>query len=366
MKKLSVIIAILVVSICMADIGQELQNGTFDSSLSGWATGPAGTEAVVFYDEAAVLLNPGDFPLDPTWPLQDNSFEFLLTHPAPAGGDVPASSLSQAFLLPTNADMLSFDITIEIYSRLTIQPETDTIKAILWTGPSLSQEVEIYEITSTDIEYYTDPAEWLLEEGDYDDIAGILTHHIIYNTPIEYDVSSLAGQNVMIEFLLSHDVQDEVITTATVDDVVVSVAGDTTPPAVEVGEMTELWPPNHKYHTFNLSDIVVSVGDDQDGEMDIDEACQILSIYSDEPEDVQGKGDGNTLDDIVIIGQSSFKVRSERQGTGNGRVYGITFEVFDSSGNSTVETVYLGVPHDKSGKTPIEDDGEAAGYIVYD
>ena len=91
----------------------------------------------------------------------------------------------------------------------------------------------------------------------------------------------------------------------------------------------------------------------------------ILSIYSDEPEDLEGKGDGNTVDDIVILGPSSFKVSSERQGTGNGRVYGITFIVFDSSGNSSVATVYLGVPHDKSEKTPIEDDGSASGYEVY-
>jgi hypothetical protein len=302
-------------------------------------------------------LNPGDFPLDPTWLYQD-SFAFTSLYPSLLGGDISTSILSQTFSLPSNADKLSFDVTVEVYSRLGGLPETDTLTVTLGA-------LEIFGITSTDAEFPFEPDNLILEEGEYDSETEILTHHVIYHTPVEYDVSLLAGQNVTIEFMLSHDEDDDVITTVTIDDVVVSVAGDTTPPAVEIGEMTELWPPNHKYHTFNLSDIVLSVGDDEDGELDIDASCVILSIYSDEPEDVDGEGDGNTLDDIVILGPSSFEVRAERQGTGNGRVYGITFRVFDLSGNSVVATVFLGVPHDKSGKVPIEDDGSSAGYIVY-
>jgi len=355
MKKLSIVIAIAVAGICLAGTGEELQNGTFDTNFDYWTTLPPGTDAVLLYEQAAILLCPGDFPLDPLWPFQ-NAFEFLSLYPTPAGGDVSASTLAQTFSLPPNADKLSFDMTMEVYTRLEVGGETDTLTVKL-------QGQEIFNISSTNVEEDINPVDLLLEEGYYD--GETMTHHVIYNTPVEYDVSSLAGQNVTIEFVLSHDITDDSRTAVTIDDVVVSEAGDTTPPAVEVGEMTELWPPNHKYHTFNLSDIVLSVGDDIDGELDIDESCVILSIYSDEPEDVIGKGDGNTVDDIVILGPSSFKVRSERQGTGNGRVYGITFEVSDSFGNSTTATVFLGVPHDKSGKRDIVDDGSAAGYTVY-
>ena len=70
MKKLSIFLAVAVMIFCPAGFGQELQNGAFDTGLSGWTTGPAGTDAVVWYSEAAVLLNPGDFPLDPAWPLR--------------------------------------------------------------------------------------------------------------------------------------------------------------------------------------------------------------------------------------------------------------------------------------------------------
>ena len=138
---------------------------------------------------------------------------------------------------------------------------------------------------------------------------------------------------------------------------------DRTPPVVTVGDMVQLWPPNHKYREFNLSDLVVSVDDTCAGSLDVDAVATIISIYSDEPEDVKGNGDGKTTEDIVILGASSFKVRSERQGKGNGRVYGITFRVVDEAGNPTVGTCYVGVPHDNSGDGPV-DDGAGAGYTV--
>jgi len=135
------------------------------------------------------------------------------------------------------------------------------------------------------------------------------------------------------------------------------------PPEVMVADMLEIWPPNHKYRTFNLSDCVVEVQDACEGPINVDDAGTIVSIYSDEPEDAQGVGDGQTVDDIVILGSSSFKVRAERQGRGNGRVYGVTFDVADAAGNITTATCYVGIPHDKSGDPPV-DDGPDGGYTT--
>lgn len=111
-----------------------------------------------------------------------------------------------------------------------------------------------------------------------------------------------------------------------------------------------------------MSDLI-TVEDACDASLDVDAMGSIESIYSDEPEDAKGNGDGNTKDDIVIVGPSSFKVRAEREGTGNGRVYGIIFVVTDAAGNETTTTAYVGVPHDQSGD-PAVDDGPAAGYTV--
>lgn len=139
-------------------------------------------------------------------------------------------------------------------------------------------------------------------------------------------------------------------------------ACDKTPPTVIVEPPVELWPPNHKYHTFDLSDCVKEVKDNCDKTIDVNADGHILSIYSDEPEN--SVGDGNTTDDIVILGDSSFKLRSERQGGGNGRVYGVSFAVSDNAGNTTKAICYFAVPHDQSG-APAVDDGPGAGYTVF-
>jgi hypothetical protein len=139
------------------------------------------------------------------------------------------------------------------------------------------------------------------------------------------------------------------------------VVEDTMGPEIVEGAMPMLWPPNHRYVTLSLSDCVESVIDACSGEIDVDEAGVIQAIYSDEPENVNGNGDGNTTDDIVILDDSSFMVRAERSGQGNGRVYGIMFDVTDEGGNTVSAECHVGVPHDQSGDAPV-DDGPDAGY----
>jgi len=52
-------------------------------------------------------------------------------------------------------------------------------------------------------------------------------------------------------------------------------------------------------------------------------------------------------DNFAITGQSSFAVRADRDGSGNGRVYEIRFTVKDPSGNSSAGTCTIRVPHDR-------------------
>lgn len=146
------------------------------------------------------------------------------------------------------------------------------------------------------------------------------------------------------------------------DDVTITVV-DTTPPVITVGDMALLWPPNHKFHQFKLSDLVVSVEDICAGPLDVDVAGTIISMHSDEPENAKHHGDGNTYFDMFIWNNSSFLVRSERMMWSNGRVYSITFEVVDPSGNASVETCYVGVPPNKSGLPPV-DGPPGFGYTI--
>jgi hypothetical protein len=184
------------------------------------------------------------------------------------------------------------------------------------------------------------------------------------NDPLTYDWTwdsgSATGVNPIVTFPLGTTTITLTVSdgTYTDSDTVDITIVDTTPPEIiQIGEPFDLWPPNHKYHTIEVSDFVLSVSDIGDLDIDIDDII-ITSVSSDEPEDVTGNGDGNTLDDIVIVDGQTVKLRAERQGAGNGRVYTINFEVTDISGNTAIGSCKVWVRHDQSGDPAIDDGPE--------
>ncbi len=76
-------------------------------------------------------------------------------------------------------------------------------------------------------------------------------------------------------------------------------------------------------------------------------------MTQDEP--VDGTGDGDTSPDAIIDGDKVL-VRAERSGSGNGRVYRITFKATDEAGASCQGSVPVVVPH--SPNKPAIDDGQ--------
>ncbi len=131
----------------------------------------------------------------------------------------------------------------------------------------------------------------------------------------------------------------------------VTVTDDEAPVITVNGPIT-LWPPNHKYATINVSDLVASVSDNCD-ELSVS-AVVIASVSSDEPDN--GGSDGNTINDIVIAGDcKSVQLRKERMGSGNGRVYTITLSVTDSEGNVSTATATVTVPHSQNGAAAVDD-----------
>jgi len=136
------------------------------------------------------------------------------------------------------------------------------------------------------------------------------------------------------------------------DTVVVTVVDDSAPTITLTGTQITLWPPNHQYVTVNLSQLVASASDACDPTVDINDVV-IAQVTSDETEN--GNGDGNTLNDIVIANDcKSVQLRSERNGSGNGRVYTIIFSVTDSSGNTGTASVKVKVPITQNG-TAVDD-----------
>ena len=117
---------------------------------------------------------------------------------------------------------------------------------------------------------------------------------------------------------------------------------DTTPPVIETvsAKPSVIWPPNHKMVNVRVSAKVT----DTCGTT----TWKILSVSSNEAADA--KGSGKTAPDWKITGAHTLQLRAERAGNGQGRIYTITIQATDQSGNTSEKTVRVSVPHDQSKK----------------
>jgi hypothetical protein len=113
---------------------------------------------------------------------------------------------------------------------------------------------------------------------------------------------------------------------------------DTIAPVIAklVASPNVIWPPNHRMVTVNVAALVTEA-------VDPAPVTHIVSVTSNEPPD--GTGDGGTASDWAILGDVTLSVRAERAGEGTGRVYTVTVESRDASGNVGTKTVTISVPH---------------------
>jgi hypothetical protein len=110
---------------------------------------------------------------------------------------------------------------------------------------------------------------------------------------------------------------------------------DTTPPTIVsiTANPNSLWPPNHKMVAVTVTVIASDL-------VDPHPTSHIISITSNEA--INGNGDGNTSPDWEITGPLTANIRAERAG-GTDRVYTITIETTDFSGNTAHGTVTVTV-----------------------
>jgi hypothetical protein len=111
---------------------------------------------------------------------------------------------------------------------------------------------------------------------------------------------------------------------------------DRTSPVIRrvVANPAMLWPPNHR-----MVPVKIQVQADDCSRV----KSKIVSVSSNEP--VNGRGDGNTAPDWQITGDLTVKLRAERSGRGNDRIYTITVEASDGINPPTQGTVEVKVPH---------------------
>jgi uncharacterized repeat protein (TIGR01451 family) len=114
-----------------------------------------------------------------------------------------------------------------------------------------------------------------------------------------------------------------------------SVVASNPPPKIGTVSVDRpvLWPPNHEMVNVAVDYIVT----DNCGPV----ACT-LAVSSNEP--VNGQGDGNTSTDWQVIDAHHVRVRAERSGKGDGRIYGIGITCTDSSNASSAAHATVVVP----------------------
>jgi len=119
---------------------------------------------------------------------------------------------------------------------------------------------------------------------------------------------------------------------------------DTTPPVVAASLSTSvLWPPDHQMIDTGFT---VSAQDQCSG-------AQPISVQVFANESQNGLGDGNFAPDATSTA-GTLLLRSERSGTGNGRVYLVVVKSSDPSGNTGFACTTAVVPFDEDTPTPLE------------
>ncbi len=100
-----------------------------------------------------------------------------------------------------------------------------------------------------------------------------------------------------------------------------------------------LWPPNHDLEHVGLW---IHVADEcgQTSE-------PVITVYADE-DDQEPTGDGVHSPDAKDLGCGGVRLRAERKGNGNGRVYLIVIEATDDSGNAARTCCTVVVPHSRA------------------
>jgi len=107
---------------------------------------------------------------------------------------------------------------------------------------------------------------------------------------------------------------------------------DASPPTIDhiAASVSEIWPPNKRMVPVAL-DVAASDA------IDPDPLCRIVAVWSNEP----------SIRDWQVTGTLTVLLRADRDGKGSGRVYTIDVSCTDASGNESIGSATVIVPHDR-------------------
>lgn len=310
---------------------------------------------LVTFNEPPVA-NPQAFSVD-----EDTSVSITLTGTDPEGdglaftivsgpthgslsGTPPTVVYSPA---PDYAGLDSFEFRVDDG-----QGNSDMATVSIDVRPVQDPPVAVDDVASTPEDTPLSLATATILANDSDADGDPLTVTAVVAGPSTHGAVSLAGSEITYtpapDFhgvaTFTYEMTDGVsVATATVTVTVTPVNDDPVCAAV-VSDKQVLWPPSHDMHTISLS-----------GATDVDGDSVVLAVNGvtqDEP--VNGLGDGDTAPDAAV-GQSPNQVqlRAERTGTGDGRVYRVSFAATDGNGGSCSGTVKVSVPKARSGPNAV-------------
>jgi len=109
----------------------------------------------------------------------------------------------------------------------------------------------------------------------------------------------------------------------------------------------QLWPPNHKFVPVGVGNVTDPDGDSV--------SVTMTGIFQDEPPN--GPGHSDKCPDAKGVGTSTAQLRAERDGSGDGRVYHLSFTADDGLGGQCEGNVSVCVPHDQGKGSHCVDQG---------
>jgi hypothetical protein len=118
-------------------------------------------------------------------------------------------------------------------------------------------------------------------------------------------------------------------------------AGLTAPPIVLTPKSHNIWPPNHKFHSFSVADCISATS--------CEPLTQAVFTWGSSDEPVDDLGDGHFAPDIMFDGCDTVQLRSERQGPKDGRVYKLGVRVVNTLGQVADSVCTVIVDHDQRG-----------------
>ena len=243
--------------------------------------------------------------------------------------------------------MLTFELTVSddqganAMDPVTIVVENQNHPPLADAGAAQTVDegklVQLHGTASSDPDNEPLTFSWTQLHGTAVVLAGANTPTLSFTTPL---VPSHSQETLVFRLEVSDGLDTSIA------DVAMTVLDVDAPPACGFAQAAPavLWPPNHGL-------VAVALGGVSDPDND-QTTLTVTGVTQDEP--VQGLGDGDTSPDAVLQ-RDKVLLRAERSGTGNGRVYRVSFMADDGHGGSCTGAVTVCVPHDRRPGTCVDD-----------